>query len=455
MGINLLSAIGQAKPVTEFVNTVGQYQANQSNLETQALQRQRLQADALQAEKDNREYHADAALALFPEHQRGNIRKAWTMAGYLGEGGVIRGKDARSTPELFHKFPELAVSVNQTEKDYLLREAEKLGRKGDPESQAKALEHASEAANLQKLIDKATGGVSKLGEPAGIDTSGRIVYKSERGLIYSDQSPYTAGKQLTPTTLSRNVGQRNPIGLDPSTKETVYQDLETMGMVRADGSPYTPKGSLLPLTQSPFANPAERPISQAEKARLKFSMRKEFEGLPVVKDHNVLMNQLGRMEKAIEESRTAKSKVAVDQALITIYNKMMDPTSVVRESEYARTPSDQALLSNLQGRATKILEGGAGLTDAERQALISMARNFGAVTREMYGMEANYFRDLARDSGIEPDTIVKPGKYTFAPTQGGSASPAGTPGATIAPAGVKAQLPSGRVVTSDGKGGWR
>jgi hypothetical protein len=156
--------------------------------------------------------------------------------------------------------------------------------------------------------------------------------------------------------------------------------------------------------------------------------RKEFEGNPVVKEYFTIRGQLGKMEKALEESRSAESKVAVDQALITIYNKMTDPNSVVRESEYARTSTDQAVLNAIKGKAQKILEGGAGLTNVERDALVRMARLFGDVQQAMYDDHSEYYRAIAAGTGLNPDHGVKPDQYNRRVPRGQGAFPS-APGA--------------------------
>jgi len=142
--------------------------------------------------------------------------------------------------------------------------------------------------------------------------------------------------------------------------------------------------------------------------------RKEFNQNPIVKQYYETKGQVGKMEQAIKESATAKTKVAVDQALITIFNKMMDPTSVVRESEYARTQSDQALVNQIKGKWNKVLEGGAGLTDIERDGIIRMARHFGKVNKAMYEDHADYYKSVAAGTGINPDHVVRPDKFNAA-----------------------------------------
>ncbi len=68
--------------------------------------------------------------------------------------------------------------------------------------------------------------------------------------------------------------------------------------------------------------------------------------------------------------------VAVDQSLITIFNKMLDDESVVRESEYARTPQDLGLLRSIQAKGIKAVLGGAGLNMGAREDIFRMIENY-------------------------------------------------------------------------------
>jgi len=67
------------------------------------------------------------------------------------------------------------------------------------------------------------------------------------------------------------------------------------------------------------------------------------------------------------------SKTFLDQGLITVYNKILDPTSVVRESEYNRTPENLSLVNRMQGTYDQLLSGGAGLTGEDRKAAVDAA----------------------------------------------------------------------------------
>ena len=161
--------------------------------------------------------------------------------------------------------------------------------------------------------------------------------------------------------------------------------------------------------QSAFDYLAKKRASNQEQVDFKneSSMRKEFQALPEVKEYPVIDQQGKRAIKALEDK--SGNKIAVDQSIITIFNKMLDPSSVVRESEYARTPQDMAMLNRIKGKWEKLSTGGAGLTDDERQALQRMIIAFKGVADTQYNEQVDYYSGLAKRYGYSPENVVRLG----------------------------------------------
>jgi len=149
-------------------------------------------------------------------------------------------------------------------------------------------------------------------------------------------------------------------------------------------------------------------------------MRSEFRSLPEVKDFTTIEGQKQRLDEAMKVAKSGGSLVAVDQSLITILNKMLDPASVVRESEYARTARDMALLSQIKGKIDKLTTGGAGLTDVERKAIYEMTNRFYSAAKSRYNDQVQYYTRLAKQYNIDPENIVRLGGMSSGgPSAGG------------------------------------
>ena len=155
------------------------------------------------------------------------------------------------------------------------------------------------------------------------------------------------------------------------------------------------------------------------------TIRKEIGDDDIIKAYRETNKQVARLEQAMAEARSGKAEslVVVDQALISVFNKMLDPDSVVRESEYARTPSDQALLNQIKGKWEQIKTGGAGLTNVERESIYRMAKHFHESQSNAARMLVDQYKQIAQSAGYDPKLII-PADLDAA-VSGGQAS--GTP----------------------------
>lgn len=137
------------------------------------------------------------------------------------------------------------------------------------------------------------------------------------------------------------------------------------------------------------------------------SLRKEFSGLPPVKNSVEITRQYNNVSSLYQQYKAGKiGKNAFDQALITTLNKVLDPTSVVRESEFDRTAAGQAMWDKLSGYATKLTKGGSGLTDANRADLVNALTTMKRANDNEVARISNDYADLAYRYGINPADIM-------------------------------------------------
>lgn len=151
-------------------------------------------------------------------------------------------------------------------------------------------------------------------------------------------------------------------------------------------------------------------LNAIQRSNIAHQLRTELRQDRYVQDFKDVDNKYKVMETAYNKSKTGKEKtyVAIDQALITLYNKMTDPSSVVRESEYARTPENMSIANRVLGKMDKWRQGGAGLTVDEREALVQMAREFYNKYSINYDQIVSDYEQTARESKIDPNLIGIP-----------------------------------------------
>lgn len=114
---------------------------------------------------------------------------------------------------------------------------------------------------------------------------------------------------------------------------------------------------------------------------------------------------------AITNLRSGKSIGAQSQAIVTAFNKILDPTSVVRESEYARTPEGQSLLNQIEGYTTKLAQGGAGLSESELGNIKDTANALAAGYQNYLNNETQRIQNQAIQYGLNVNNIIPQQSY--------------------------------------------
>ena len=168
----------------------------------------------------------------------------------------------------------------------------------------------------------------------------------------------------------------------------------------------------LGLKQRAEAEKAEREAAEEKKkqiTKLEDDYRKEYNTKKIVKDSKEIDSAISRMDNVwnkYQSNPNPNSKNALDQALVITFNKMLDPGSVVRESEFARTPQGQNLISRIQGASEKLAQGGVGLTDAERDEIIVVAKQLQEGQMIELEKEKQLYRELAEQRGLNIENIL-------------------------------------------------
>lgn len=147
-------------------------------------------------------------------------------------------------------------------------------------------------------------------------------------------------------------------------------------------------------------------LSPAAEATIIGRLTKDWQ--TVSQNSREMARQLGVMESGLAAAKRG-DLAAGSQAVLVTFQKVLDPTSVVRESEYARSAAGQALMARIQGAAEQLQKGGAGVPVAELEKFASLAREFTSksqasiqATKERIGKTADRYK-IPRDVIFEED----------------------------------------------------
>lgn len=127
------------------------------------------------------------------------------------------------------------------------------------------------------------------------------------------------------------------------------------------------------------------------------------------------------------ESGEIKDMNAATQAVINSFNRVVEPGSVTRETEYARSPEGQALLESLKGKVEALSKGGPGLTVKSLRQFADLTKRFTDQALKSVEGDTKRLKKLAGEYGLDEELIT--GGLTLSMPDSGAASP--TLGGTV------------------------
>ena len=240
-------------------------------------------------------------------------------------------------------------------------------------------------------------------------------YKKRQGGQQTVQQPGLTSDSNVNDLLFRAMGKKNNVGQiagdvfttlgggNPSSKSNLSDDLtKTLLTQRVKDISEDPidkalkRDYLEEKTKSLKSNQGLK-TDQATLGRAT-QLRGELTKSPIFEKFRGLQGYSKNIDSVLSDTLNlppGKSKAIGDQALVVLYNKMLDPDSVVRESEYARTPQGLSAMSRMQAFAEKVAVGGAGITDQERKDISRIAKTLLNATGEGYNQEIGRFEGLS------------------------------------------------------------
>ena len=171
---------------------------------------------------------------------------------------------------------------------------------------------------------------------------------------------------------------------------------------------------------------------EARASQLSTRLRGQYEQNPAIKNAYTIANQLQTVRAAASQSDAAS-----DLSLIYAYMKILDPNSVVRESEFATAEKARGVPDDIRNLYNRVLKG-TRLTPEQRTQFLATATRVGQQARAGLKMQNDRYAKIAGQMGVDPSLVVFDPFMDGDPVSGGSDSPAPTtvtprlPGESIA-----------------------
>ena len=135
-------------------------------------------------------------------------------------------------------------------------------------------------------------------------------------------------------------------------------------------------------------------------AKVEMDLAKQFRADKTVQAHQLMQNEMRQLEALAAEGNPQS-----DQALITKFAKILDPGSVVRETEFAITEKGGGMLTSLQNTLDKA-RGTGRLQPEQRAQMLQAARSLTAGVNEEYAKKRKEYSDQGALYGARPEAIV-------------------------------------------------
>jgi len=152
-------------------------------------------------------------------------------------------------------------------------------------------------------------------------------------------------------------------------------------------------------------------LTEPEKRVREGDLRKEYYGLPDIKAYN----EVNTAYKQIKVS-TERPSPANDLAAATKFMKLLDPTSVVRESELILAVEASGLVDRISNTGNRILKG-EKLTPTQRKDFFDAATQFYKIAEDKKRAIDTQYTNIGIESNLNYKNII-PGIKTFNPKTG-------------------------------------
>ena len=139
-----------------------------------------------------------------------------------------------------------------------------------------------------------------------------------------------------------------------------------------------------------------------KQANMEEKLRKEYD--KAVSDAQETIDWVNKMQEAYNLIDTNKN--AASQAIVIAYNKILDPGSVVREWEYARSAEWQSKLKQIQAKLEQFASWWAWLTKDELKSLVDVASTFSTKAKQVQKNAADRTMVSINKYWLTPEAIL-------------------------------------------------
>jgi murein DD-endopeptidase MepM/ murein hydrolase activator NlpD len=133
------------------------------------------------------------------------------------------------------------------------------------------------------------------------------------------------------------------------------------------------------------------------------TLRDEFQGLDIVKDFKEIQDKAALVKSIVESGVSGPG----DLALVFAFMKSLDPTSVVRESEYDSAADSGSIFAGIFAKFNGQFSKGQILPQSVRDEFLGLVQQQLEVKNNSFQTDLDFYTDLANKSGVDIDFVVR------------------------------------------------
>jgi len=222
--------------------------------------------------------------------------------------------------------------------------------------------------------------------------------------IASRWAPSGSGEGNNPRAYAGMIASALGIGVnDKVSPQQIPAIAQTISMVEGGTGGTAQAGPRVVASLAPVADQsAVKAAAKEETASRKelVTARKEFAALPEVKNFNTIRGQVRQIRELAK-----KPNAQNDIAMIFSYMKVLDPTSVVREGEFATAQNATGVPDQIRNMYNKA-QNGERLNPEQRKRMTQSAGTIYASQREIYNETAGRYQNYAKQAGLDPRQVA-------------------------------------------------
>jgi hypothetical protein len=237
-------------------------------------------------------------------------------------------------------------------------------------------------------------------EAAALRANRKLVEIDPQGQGVATLALLTASGALPPSVMDaiiKETGQGNVTAEGASPLGKIAQDVEA-GLI-----PKSVLDAAIRVDEKASEEGLTLQQKVAEEARLRGEYAKRTEDLSAAERNFLIIEKSG-----------ADMSGAGDIALVTSFMKMLDPGSVVRETEFATAANAGGLLNRLTSLATKV-EKGAFLSPEQRADFTRLAKEYLSAAQTQEGQVQASYQQIVDNYGLDPVNVFGARAATAAP----------------------------------------